>query len=166
MVGVWGYVMIKVIWALVKSFFVSNRSYLLIAFAVLAVIVGGWLVYQVGIKDGKSIAKQEYTELQAQQAKDALAQFITDAKEMMQKANSVSNAISKQLVERKLYDEQSTKALQDALKNSADSRNHCVFDDDVLQLIDAARESAVRATTSGITSTTGSAMRTTSETPR
>lgn len=155
--------MIKVIWNLAKSFVVSNKSYLLLGIALIVAVFG---VYRLGIKDGKATAKQEYTELQAKQAVDTLNQFIEGTKQLTQAANAASKALAEQIVERKLYDEESTKALQDALKRSANSRSTCVFDDNVLQLIDNARNNAVRATTSGITRNNGDTLRSASEKAR
>lgn len=152
--------MIKVIWNLAKSFVVNNKSYLLLGIALIVTIFGA---YRLGIKDGKATAKQEYTELQAKQAVDTLNQFIEGTKQLTQAANDASKALSEQIVERKLYDEESTKSLQDALKRSANSRSTCLFDDNVLQLIDNARNNAVRATTSGITRSNGDTLRSASE---
>lgn len=154
--------MIKTLWNVIKGFFINNKSYFLLG-AILVVGVGS--VYRMGISHGKSVAKQEYTALQAQQAAEALNQFIESTKQLTKAANDASSALSQQIVERKLYDEQSTKALQEALNTTADDRVNCVFDDSVLQFIDAARDSAARATTGGITRNTRSAVRTPSKTP-
>lgn len=132
--------------------------------AILVVSVGS--VYRMGVSHGKSVAKQEYTTLQAQKTSDALNQLITSTKQLTETAINVSEALSQQIAERKLYDEQSTQALQEALNKTADNRSHCVFDDSVLQFIDSARTSAAKATTYGITGTTNSSMRTTSKTPK
>ena len=132
--------------------------------AILVVSVGS--VYRMGVSHGKSVAKQEYTTLQAQKTPDALNQLITSTKQLTETAINVSEALSQQIAERKLYDEQSTQALQEALNKTADNRSHCVFDDRVLQFIDSARTSAAKATTYGITGTTNSSMRITRKTPK
>lgn len=155
--------MIKTLWNVIKGFFINNKSYFLLG-AILVVSVGS--VYRMGVSHGKSVAKQEYTTLQAQKTADALNQFIDSTKQLTKAANDASSALSHQIVERKLYDEQSTQALQKALNKTADNRSHCVFDDSVLQFIDSARTSAAKATTYGITGTTNSSMRTTSKTPK
>ena len=155
--------MIKNIWSLIKVFFYNNKSYFVLV-AILVVSVGS--VYRMGVSHGKSVAKQEYTTLQAQKTSDALNQLITSTKQLTETAINVSEALSQQIAERKLYDEQSTQALQEALNKTADNRSHCVFDDRVLQFIDSARTSAAKATTYGITGTTNSSMRITRKTPK
>lgn len=155
--------MINNIYKLIKSFFVSNKSYFLLG---IILIVGFGSLYQLGVSHGKSIAKQEYIALEAQQEMNTLSQFIESTKQLTKTANDASYLLSQQIAERKLYNEQSTQALQDALNKTANDRTNCVFDDSVLQFIDSARTSAVKATTYGITSTTNSSMRTTGKTPK
>ena len=155
--------MINNIYKLIKSFFVSNKSYFLLG---IILIVGFGSLYQLGVSHGKSIAKQEYIALEAQQAMNTLSQFIESTKQLTKTANDASYLLSQQIAERKLYDEQSTQALQDALNKTANDRSHCVFDDSVLQFIDSARTSAAKATTYGITGTTNSSMRITRKTPK
>lgn len=155
--------MIKDIYKLIKSFFVSNKSYFLLG---IILIVGFGSIYQLGISHGKSMAKQEYIALEAQHAMDTLNQFIVSTKQLTKTANDASYSLSQQIAERKLYDEQSNQALQDRLNKTANDRTNCVFDDSVLQFIDSARTSAVKATTYGITGTTNSSMRTTGKTPK
>lgn len=151
--------MIKTILNMVSSFFVRNKSYLLLGIVLIFCFSGA---YRLGIKNGKLMANQEHSELQAQQAVDALNQFIEGTKQLTTAAHEASKQLASQIVERKLYDEQSTKLLNDALKATADSRTGCVFDDSVLQLIDNARNNAVRATTNGLTSSTSGTVRTAS----
>lgn len=143
------------------SFFKSYGVVLLVLLLFVAIIS----TYFQGYRDGKKQAEVDYTKIQVQQAADTLNQFIEGAKQLTQAANDASKALSGQIVERKLYDEQSTKALQDALKSTVDSRVNCVFDGNILQHIDTARDNAVKATTGGITGTTGSALRITDKAP-
>lgn len=144
------------------AFIKANRLKVLACLAIVGVV---FAAYKFGHYQGQISAELKYANAQAQEAGDVLNQFITGTKELTQAANNASKALSQQIVERKLYDEQSTKALQDALNNSADARINCVFDDSVLRFIDSARESAVKATTDGITGNTGSAVRTSSKAP-
>ncbi|MWP46273.1 hypothetical protein [Gilliamella sp. Pas-s27] len=155
--------MIKNIYKLIKSFFVSNKSYFLLG---IFLIVGFGSLYRLGISHGKAIAKQEYIALEAQKVADTLSQFIESTKQLTKTANDASYSLSQQIAERKLYDEQSTQALQDALNKTANDRSHCVFDDSVLQFIDSARANAVHATTHGFTSTTDGTMRITRKTKK
>ena len=155
--------MIKNIYKLIKNFFVSNKSYFLLG---IFLIVGFGSLYQLGISHGKSMAKQEYIALEAQQAMDTLSQLIESTKQLTKTANDASYSLSQQIAERKLYDEQSTNALRDALNSTATNRSNCVFDDRILQFIDSARTRAAEATTNGITSTTKRAVRNTSQTQK
>lgn len=153
--------MIKTLWNVIKGFLVNNKKGFLIV-GLLIWCVG--IFYQFGVNHGKTITTQKYATQQAKQTVDTLNQLITSTKQLTEIAINVSDALSQQIAERKLYDEQSTQALQEALNKTADNRSHCVFDDSVLQFIDSARTSAAKATTYGITGTTNSSMRTTSKT--
>ncbi|MDF7669868.1 hypothetical protein PT276_01390 [Orbaceae bacterium ESL0721] len=144
--------MINTLWQFVKQSFITNKYSFLLGLALI-------VIYQLGLNNGKEIAKQEYMTIQTQQSADALNQFINGTKQLTQAANEASRALLQQLVERKVYDEQSTKALQEALNKTSDSRSVCVFNDSVLQFIDAARARAVRATTDGIASDVSSTVR-------
>ncbi|OCG02927.1 hypothetical protein [Gilliamella sp. wkB112] len=155
--------MIKNICKLIKSFFVNNKTCFLIV-GLLICCIG--ISYQFGVNHGKTITTQKYATQQAKQTVDTLNQLITSTKQLTETAINVSEALSQQIAERKLYDEQSTQALQEALNKTADNRSHCVFDDSVLLFIDSARTSAAKATTYGITGTTNSSMRTTNKTPK
>ncbi|MWP48831.1 MULTISPECIES: hypothetical protein [unclassified Gilliamella] len=155
--------MIKNIYKLIKSFFVNNKSYFLLG---IILIVGLGSLYRLGVSHGRSMAKQEYIALEAQQAMDTLSQFIESTKQLAKAANDASYSLSRQIVERKLYDEQSNQALQDALNKTANDRSYCVFDDSVLRFIDSARANAAQATTHGFTSTTDGTMRITRKTTK
>ncbi|OCG16920.1 hypothetical protein [Gilliamella sp. WF3-4] len=155
--------MIRNIGKLIKSFFVGSKNYFLLG---IILVVGFGALYRLGISHGKSMVKQKYIALEAQQAMDTLSQFIESTKQLTKAANDASYSLSQQIVERKLYDEQSTQALQDALNKTANDRSHCVFDDSVLQFIDSARENAAQATTHGFTSTTDGTMRITRKTTK
>lgn len=154
--------MINWLWLLVKNFVINNKTYFLFG-GLLIFSVG--MAHRLGINQGQLISEQKYTAQQAQQSTNVLNQFIESAKQLTKAANDASSALSQQIVERKHYDEQSTRAFQEALNTTASNRVNCVFDDSVLRFIDAARESASRATTGGITSNTDSAVRTPRKTP-
>ncbi|MDF7667975.1 hypothetical protein PT273_08995 [Orbaceae bacterium ESL0727] len=148
--------MISTLWQFVKRFVITNKQYFLLGLMLIC-------SYRLGVNDGKQTTKQEYMAMQVQQSADALNQFIDGTKQLTQAANDASRALSQQLVERKLYDEQSTQALQEALNKTSDSRRDCVFDNSVLQFIDAARARAVSATTDGIASDTVGTVRSASK---
>ncbi|MBI0114223.1 MULTISPECIES: hypothetical protein [unclassified Gilliamella] len=151
--------MIKNIYKLIKKFFVSNKNcFLVIALVITSVITA----YSFGVSNGKQ--KQAIT--QATQTINALNQLINSTEQLTKNAVDASSALSQQMAERKLYDEQSTNALRDALNSTATNRSNCVFDDRVLQFIDSARTRAAEATTHGFTSTTDGTMRITRKTTK
>lgn len=151
--------MIKNIYKLIKNFFVVNKNYFLVIALVITSVI---TAYSFGVNNGKQ--KQAIT--QATQTINVLNQLIDSTKQLTKNAVDASSALSQQMAERKLYDEQSTNALRDALNSTATNRSNCVFDDRVLQFIDSARTRAAEATTNGITSTTKRAMRNTSSTQK
>ena len=151
--------MIKNIYKLIKNFFVVNKNYFLVIALVISSVI---TAYSFGVNNGKQ--KQAIT--QATQTINVLNQLIDSTKQLTKNAVDASSALSQQMAERKLYDEQSTNALRDALNSTATNRSNCVFDDRVLQFIDSARTRAASASTNGITSTTKRAMRNTSSTQK
>ena len=151
--------MLKHLYNSIKNFFVVNKNcFLVIALVITSVITA----YSFGVSNGKQ--KQAIT--QATQTINALNQLIDSTKQLTKNAVDASSALSQQMAERKLYDEQSTNALRDALNSTATNRSNCVFDDRILQFIDSARTRAAEATTNGITSTTKRAVRNTSQTQK
>lgn len=151
--------MIKHLCNSIKNFFVVNKNcFLVIALVITSIITA----YSFGVSNGKQ--KQAIT--QATQTINALNQLINSTEQLTKNAVDASSALSQQMAERKLYDEQSTNALRDALNSTATNRSNCVFDDRILQFIDSARTRAAEATTNGITSTTKRAVRNTSQTQK
>jgi len=151
--------MIKNIYKLIKNFFVVNKNYFLVIALVISSVI---TAYSFGVNNGKQ--KQAIT--QATQTINVLNQLIDSTKQLTKNAVDASSALSQQMAERKLYDEQSTNALRDALNSTATNRSNCVFDDRVLQFIDSARTRAAEATTHGFTSTTDGTMRITRKTTK
>lgn len=151
--------MIKHLCKSIKNFFVVNKNYFLVIALVISSVI---TAYSFGVNNGKQ--KQAIT--QATQTINALNQLIDSTKQLTKNAVDASSALSQQMAERKLYDEQSTNALRDALDSTATNRSNCVFDDRILQFIDSARTRAAEATTNGITSTTKRAVRNTSQTQK
>lgn len=151
--------MIKHLCKSIKNFFVVNKNYFLVIALVISSVI---TAYSFGVNNGKQ--KQAIT--QATQTINVLNQLIDSTKQLTKNAVDASSALSQQMAERKLYDEQSTNALRDALNSTATNRSNCVFDDRVLQFIDSARTRAAEATTHGFTSTTDGTMRITRKTTK
>ena len=115
--------------------------------------------YDAGKDAGRKSAELEMSRAETQQAANALNDFIAGARELIANANLASQQLAQQINARQAADEQSTEAIRAALKKTANSRVTCVFDDDVMQQLTAARERAASAATTGIASASGGAVR-------
>ncbi|MBO1548749.1 hypothetical protein [Yersinia pseudotuberculosis] len=74
-----------------------------------------------------------------QRSEQALNHLITQSQRLTDQANLASLALSKQVAARQQADEQTTKELRYALRQTATQRSHCVFAPDILQQLDTAR---------------------------
>ncbi|MEI7250282.1 hypothetical protein [Pectobacterium versatile] len=124
----------------------------------MAVIVA-LVCYAAGKREGRSAAQLEQSRTETQQAAGALNDFIAGTRELTANANLASQQLAQQINARQAADEQSTEAIRAALKKTANSRVICVFDADVMQQLEAARERAAVAATTGIASSAGGAVR-------
>ncbi|UUE71108.1 hypothetical protein [Pectobacterium aroidearum] len=115
--------------------------------------------YEAGKREGRSAAQLEQSQAEIQQAANALNDFIVGTRDLTANANIASQQLAQQINARQAADEQSTEAIRAALKKTAELRVMCEFDADVMQQLDAARERAASAATTGIASSTSSAVR-------
>lgn len=118
-----------------------------------------WMIHSSGYEQGVADTQLTQSRAETQQAARALNDFIAGARELTANANLASERLSQQVNARQAADEQSTEAIRAALKKTAVSRVTCVFDDDVMQQIAAARERAASAATTGLTGASGGAVR-------
>lgn len=112
----------------------------------LAVGIGGWLY-------GHARGSAKATEACQQTNIDALKSVIDQISEYAQSANTASLALSETVAARKKTDQLLTRELEHALSVTADERRHCVFDDRVMQLIQAAADRADEAAARGLGNT-------------
>lgn len=113
----------------------------------LAIAAAWWAGQQLGYSDGHAQATQDCLQQHVTRHSQTLAD-ISNAADTARKANlAMNNSIS----QRREADEQTTRELRHALKQTADQRITCVLPDDVMQQLDAARMRANRAATGGIT---------------
>ncbi|MBW5893130.1 hypothetical protein IM880_12985 [Pectobacterium polaris] len=124
----------------------------------MAVIVA-LVCYAAGKREGRSAAQLELSQAETKLAVGVLTEFIAGTRELTANANLASQQLALQINARQAADEQSTEAIRAALKKTAELRVMCVFDADVMQQLEAARERAASAATTGIASSTNGAMR-------
>ncbi|XKM14253.1 hypothetical protein RCS94_03550 [Orbaceae bacterium ac157xtp] len=140
--------MIKVITFLI-TFFKSNKSKILLIISFVSLVIGAFMF---GLHEGKTQTEIKYANQKIKQSTDALSHFVETTKQLVNDANSASNSLAKQLVERKNNDEQSTQILIKLLDSQSNQRSDCVFDDDIMRIINQARNRAITSTTGGIAS--------------
>lgn len=146
--GDWGYVMTEAIRAFAK--------YLVYAVLIAAAV---WAIHSNGYERGVADTQLVQSRAETKQAAGALTEFIDGTRELTANANLASQQLAQQINARQAADEQSTEAIRAALKKTAELRVICVFDADVMQQLDAARERAASAATTGIASSTSGAVR-------
>lgn len=105
--------------------------------------VGGWLY-------GHARGSAKATEACQQANIDALTGVIDQMSEYAKSANTASLALSETVAARKKTDQLLTRELEHALSATADERRHCVFDDRIMQLIQAAADRADEAAARGL----------------
>lgn len=118
-----------------------------------------WAIHSIGYKSGVVDTQLVHSRAETQQAAGALNDFIAGTRELTANANLASQQLAQQINARQAADEQSTEAIRAALKKTASSRVLCMFDADVMQQLEAARERAAVAATTGIASSAGGAVR-------
>ncbi|MCH5051187.1 hypothetical protein [Pectobacterium aquaticum] len=130
-------------------------------YLVWAVLIAGtvWAIHSSGYESGVADTQLVHSRAETKQAANALNDFIVGTRELTANANLASQQLAQQINARQAADEQSTEAIRAALKKTAELRVMCEFDADVMQQLDAARERAASAATTGIASSTSSAVR-------
>ncbi|MBE5226721.1 hypothetical protein IG611_15355 [Pectobacterium sp. A535-S3-A17] len=118
-----------------------------------------WAIHSNGYERGVADNQLAHSRAETQQAAGVLNDFIAGTRELTANANLASQQLAQQINARQAADEQSTEAIRAALKKTANSRVMCMFDADVMQQLEAARERAAVAATTGITSSAGGAVR-------
>lgn len=131
-------------------------KYLVYAVLIAAAV---WAIHSNGYERGVADTQLVQSRAETKQAAGALTEFIDGTRELTANANLASQQLAQQINARQAADEQSTEAIRAALKKTAELRVICVFDADVMQQLDAARERAASAATTGIASSTSSAVR-------
>lgn len=85
----------------------------------------------------------------AQTVKDLTA-LIDSHQRLVKEAGAASTAMRRATAQRAALDARTTKEFKDALARNSDSRAGCVFDDDIVRGLTAARDAAAQAAASGI----------------
>ncbi|PVY74777.1 hypothetical protein [Pectobacterium versatile] len=131
-------------------------KYLVYAVLIAAAV---WAIHSNGYESGVADTQLVQSRAETKQAANALNDFIVGTRELTANANLASKQLAQQINARQVADEKSTEAIRAALKKTANSRVMCVFDADVMQQLEAARERAAVAATTGIASSTSGAVR-------
>ncbi len=105
---------------------------------------------EYGYQEGLSDAKLECLENQLSDSKQALNSFTKAADLAAERVRQADRSLSERIAEQEQRDEQTTRDIKNALKKTAADRVKCVFDDDSMQQLAAARDRATAAVTGGI----------------
>ncbi|WP_320377238.1 hypothetical protein [Escherichia coli] len=114
------------------------------------VAIFSWFIWEQGYQRGAGDVRLETTREKLQQTGDALDQFVDGARRLTVQANLASNALAKQISERKEADDISTREIRNALSKTASQRVSCVFDDDIMRQLSEARQRAATAAADGL----------------
>lgn len=118
--------------------------------ACVALALGGWRLFvyvdESGYERGRLAAQGECK----QASLDSLNAVIDTTASLTADAHSASKALTKSIANRKQADEQTTRDLRHALELTAPDRAGCVYDADSMRHINAARDRAAEAVTSGL----------------
>jgi hypothetical protein len=120
-----------------------------VSIALLALVIGlagavGGFFYGHHTGEVAEAAKRD-----GQAVKD-LTGLIDSHKDLIKTAGAASKAMRGAIAQRAAQDAQTTKEFKDALTVTADSRAGCVFPDDVMRQLAAARERAAEAAAFGV----------------
>ncbi|WP_431222219.1 hypothetical protein ACQ86O_17850 [Serratia sp. L9] len=105
---------------------------------------------EYGYQEGLNEARQECLRNQLSDSQQALNSFTQAANQAAERVRLADRALSERIAEQELRDEQTTRDIKNALKKTASDRVNCVFDDDSMQQLAAARDRATAAVTGGI----------------
>lgn len=116
----------------------NSYKYLLAALGFIASLA---TAYYIGFIKGQYQAKDTHNALQLNQ----LQNLITNTSSLTTKAQQASSDLEKVIAQIDEANQKSTREIKNALKASHDIRVSCVFPDDIMQQLEAARARAVNA---------------------